>query len=88
MITFQNLVNVLLLNKMEETNLNLWSPGSYGRFEKYYSNGEFTLDQIARSSSDGKHARIGEIVCLTATILIIILLLCIWILYEIKESDV
>ena len=73
---------------MDKDNLNLWSPGLYRGFEKYYSSGEFTLDQIARSSSDGKHARVGEIVCLTATILIIILLLCIWILYEIKESDV
>ena len=73
---------------MKEKDVTFWAPSPYEDFQQKFHKGEFTLEQLAKTTSDGKNARLGEIVCVGATIIIIVLLLCIWILYEIKESDV
>ena len=49
---------------------------------------EFTLDQLAQKSASGKRVKFGEIICVGSTLLIFILLFAIWVLYEIRESDV
>ena len=80
--------NLHEIYRLVEKDVNFWAPSQYEDFPQKYRSGEFTLEQLAKTSSDGKNARVGEIVCVGATIIIIFLLLCIWILYEIKESDV
>ena len=49
---------------------------------------DFTLEQLAQKSSSGKRVKFGEIICVGSTLLIFIILFVIWILYEIRESDV
>ena len=49
---------------------------------------DFTLDQLAQKSSSGKHVKFGEYICVGSTLLIFVLLFGIWVIHEIKESDV
>ena len=49
---------------------------------------EFTLEQLATKSSGGKRTKFGEIICIGSTFLILIILTGIWVVYEIRESDV
>ena len=80
--------NLHEIYRMVEKDVNFWAPSPYGDFTQKYHNGEFTLEQLAKTTSGGKTAKIGEIVCVGTTVIILFLLLCIWILYEIKENDV
>ena len=49
---------------------------------------EFILDHLAQKSAPEKRVKFGEIICVGSTLLIFILLFAIWVLYEIRESDV
>ena len=44
-------------------------------------------EQITCKSSGSKSVNIGEMVCVGATIVIVIFLLCIWIFYEFKDDE-
>jgi len=74
------------MNNAEEIdNTNDYENGDLG--PKFSASNEYTIEQLAKPSA-GKNFKFGEIVCVGATVIIIVLLLCIWILYEIKEDDV
>ena len=73
---------------MDEKDVDFWAPSQYLDFPEKCRKLEYTVEQLAKSSSDGKNTRTGEIVCIGATIIILFLLLCIWIFHDIKESDV
>ena len=61
---------------------------SIGAYTFQPKSDDFTLEQLAQKSSSGKRVKFGEIICVGSTLLIFIILFVIWILYEIRESDV
>lgn len=73
------------MDAMEQMNSVENSIGAYTFKPK---SDDFTLEQLAQKSSSGKRVKFGEIICVGSTLLIFIILFVIWILYEIRESDV
>ena len=73
---------------MDEIN-NMNSVQNYiGTYSFEPKSDDFTLQQLAAKSPGGKRIKFGEIICVGSTFLILMILTGIWVLYEIRESDV